>query len=117
VVPAPLDWRVSETEQWQPDLVVVRIADLRPERLEVVPVLAVEVVSPSTRRVDFVLKRAAYERAGLPHYWLVDPDGPALTALALRGGANEVVVDAATGTIELTEPFAVTIAVAALIEA
>ena len=35
--------------------------------------VAVEVVSPSTRRRDYVDKRDGYERAGVTEYWIVDP--------------------------------------------
>src|SRR6476646_8909548 len=38
---------------------------------------------------DLVRKRAAYERVGLPAYWIVDPldqDGPTLLALELVDG-------------------------------
>ena len=38
------------------------------------PVLAVEVLSPSTRRYDLVRKRRLYERAGVREYWVVDPE-------------------------------------------
>ena len=50
------------------------------------PDLAVEVLSPSTRRIDLTLKRSRYEAAGCPSYWVVDPDEPSLTAWELRGG-------------------------------
>lgn len=36
--------------------------------------LAVEVLSPSTARVDRVRKRAIYLDEGVPEYWIVDPD-------------------------------------------
>jgi Uma2 family endonuclease len=37
-----------------------------------VPALVVEVLSPSTRRVDQRVKFDAYREAGIPEYWLVD---------------------------------------------
>jgi Uma2 family endonuclease len=48
-------------------------------------VLAVEVLSPSTRRIDRLSKLSAYEEAGVASYWLVDPDPetPSLRALEL----------------------------------
>jgi Uma2 family endonuclease len=38
------------------------------------PDLAIEVLSPSSRRRDEVLKRRLYERTGVHEYWIVDPD-------------------------------------------
>ena len=70
----------------------------------------VEVFSPSTRRTDLTLKRATYEAAGVPSYWLVDPEAPALTVLELEGGRY---VERATLTgakaWRATRPFAVEI--------
>lgn len=37
------------------------------------PDIAVEVLSPSTRRYDLGAKRATYERLGLPELWIIDP--------------------------------------------
>ena len=31
-------------------------------------------LSPSTARYDRTLKRKRYQRAGVPEYWIVDPD-------------------------------------------
>ena len=38
------------------------------------PLLVVEILSDSTRRRDLGKKREAYERLGIPTYWVVDPD-------------------------------------------
>jgi hypothetical protein len=48
-----------------------------PSRFEDVGVLtlAVEVVSPSTMRVDRFVKRREYQTRGVPEYWIVDPTG------------------------------------------
>ena len=43
-------------------------------RMEGPPDLVVEVTSPSTRRYDLGLKRAAYERDGALELWIVDTD-------------------------------------------
>lgn len=65
-----------------PDLVVLRAAAVEPfDAADVL--LAVEVFSPGTRRVDLVMKRSEYADAGIPRYWIVDLDGsaPRLEAL------------------------------------
>ena len=51
------------------------------------PLLVVEVQSPSTRTVDLTLKRRVLEEAGVASYWLVDPDSLTLTVLELAGPA------------------------------
>lgn len=38
----------------------------------------VEVVSPSSRRTDYVTKRGEYADAGIPYYWIVDIARPAV---------------------------------------
>jgi len=38
-----------------------------------VPDLIVEVLSPGSKRLDQHVKFGAYEKAGVPEYWLVDP--------------------------------------------
>jgi Uma2 family endonuclease len=88
VLPAPVDWYVSEYTVFEPDLLVARIDDPLARRLETTPLLAVEVLSPSTRLRDLGLKRRAYEDAGLPWYWVIDPDldEPRLTVYRLEGG-------------------------------
>jgi Uma2 family endonuclease len=38
-----------------------------------------EIISPSTASRDRVLKHRVFHRAGVPHYWIVDPDARTLT--------------------------------------
>lgn len=38
--------------------------------------LVVEIVSPSSRRTDRVVKCDEYATAGIPHYWIVDLSEP-----------------------------------------
>ena len=59
-------------------------------------ILAVEVLSPSTRRKDLFLKRSKYEDAGVESYWIVDPEGPSILALELVDG-HYVTVGESTG--------------------
>lgn len=83
---APLDVRFSPRVQVQPDLLVAADGPAR-DKLERLPLLCVELLSPGTRRHDLVLKRRAYEREGVPSYWVVDPAIPSLTVLELQDGA------------------------------
>jgi Uma2 family endonuclease len=86
-----------------PDVVVVptRVAERNPPRLDAADVLlAVEIISPGTRRTDRVTKLTEYADAGIAAYWLVDLDPPTtLTAYTLVDGDYEI---AAEGTADLT---------------
>jgi Uma2 family endonuclease len=73
----------EQRTELQPDVVVARAADFTSRDLPVAPLLAVEVLSPSSRLVDLHLKRAAYERTGAPCYWVVDPLEPSLRVFEL----------------------------------
>lgn len=81
---APLDVRLSNDTVVQPDILVVRAADATGKRLSGIPLLAVEILSDSTRGSDLLLKRSRYERAGVPTYWVVDPTTLELKVLELR---------------------------------
>ena len=117
VVVAPFDVRLSRITVLEPDVLVARRSEITPARLEGPPLLAVEVLSPSTRRIDLGTKRLAYEAAGVPAYWLVDPDGPSLTVLELDAGRY---VERATVSgdepFQATFPFAVTVIPARLLD-
>lgn len=86
VLAAPFDVRLADDTVLQPDVLVCRLADLTPHDLPAPPVLAIEALSPSTRLVDLNLKRARFEAAGCPAYWVVDPDAPSITAWELHDG-------------------------------
>jgi Uma2 family endonuclease len=85
VLVAPFDVALAVDTVLQPDVLIARVADLTFRDLPAAPVLAVQVLSPSTRRVDLTLKRSRYEEAGCSSYWAVDPLEPALTAWDLSG--------------------------------
>ena len=116
VLTAPLDWMVSNSTVFQPDVLVARRNDIGATRLERTPLLVVEVLSPSTRLTDLGTKRLAYEAAGVPSYWLVDPHQPSLTVLHL--GASHYIEEAtvvAHDPYQATRPFDATVVPALLV--
>jgi Uma2 family endonuclease len=122
VVIAPFEWRGSRCTALQPDVLVARHGDLLAvdggKYLAAPPVLAVEVLSPSTRRIDRLSKLSAYEDAGVASYWLVDPDpeSPSLHALDLIDGRYvEVGCPSGEQAWQAQRPFPVTIAPADLV--
>ena len=116
VLAAPFDVRLTASVL-QPDLLVARRADLTYANLPAAPLLAVEVLSPSTRRLDLTRKRERYEQAGTLAYWVVDPVEARLVAWELRDGAYvEVAGVRGDEAFAATVPFAVTVVPAALVE-
>jgi len=73
----------------EPDVVVARRPDVSGARLLHTPLLVAEILSPDSALRDMNLKKAAYERFGVPSYWVIDPDldRPAVRAFELAGGA------------------------------
>ncbi len=73
----PVDVQLTECDIIQPDLVVIDARSTQrigKQKIEGPPNLVVEVLSPSTRRLDRGAKRALYESMGVLEYWIVDPD-------------------------------------------
>ncbi|HHB13010.1 MAG TPA: Uma2 family endonuclease [Chromatiales bacterium] len=91
---APVDVRLPKGDEAdeeidtvvQPDvLVVCDPGRLDPRGVRGAPDFVVEVVSPSSAYHDHRRKRAVYERAGVPEYWLVDPVERLVTVYGLQG--------------------------------
>lgn len=107
---APFDWIIDEHTKLQPDLLVFRREDVDPDALRKPPVLAIEILSPSTRRIDLGTKRLAIAAGGAAHYWVVDPLEPSIVAFDLVGD-DFAEVGRASGDEALTvqKPFTITI--------
>lgn len=110
----PLDTanvRVDDQNFFIPDLVVARAEAVYADRLMLDPadvLLAVEIVSLSSRSHDRILKLEKYADAGIPYYWRVEPlEGPALYTYELvEDGKYRLGQAAPAGEkTELTKPF------------
>jgi len=108
---APFDVRLSDDTDVQPDVMVVRRSDLTEKNLPVAPLLAVEILSPSTRSIDLHVKRERLRKAGCPSYWVIDPADGHLTGWDLDNAGQYVEVADLTAeqTWTATQPFEVTI--------
>jgi Uma2 family endonuclease len=60
------------------------------------PELAVEVISPSSRRYDRITKLEYYASIGTPEYWIVDPELRTVERLVLRRG-HYLIADSLAG--------------------
>jgi Uma2 family endonuclease len=113
---APLDFQPSRRTSLQPDLLVVRRSDVGEFNITAPLLLAVEVLSASTRAKDLILKHGLYRDSGVASYWVVDPLVPSLTAWALAGGGYvEVAHVEGDQAVTLAAPFEVTVTPAQLL--
>lgn len=73
--------------------------------------IVIEVLSKSNRGYDLVVKRHSYAVAGIPQYWIADPDAQTLTVLALAedGSYTERAVVRPGEQWKCDEPFPLTI--------
>jgi Uma2 family endonuclease len=77
IVCAPMDVVFSDVDVVEPDLVYVsaaRSAIITEDNIQGAPDLVVEILSPSSRKTDEIIKRKLYERYGVAEYWIVDPE-------------------------------------------
>ncbi len=111
VVGAPFAVHHGDKIELQPDVLVGLDEDFTDKDLPAPPVLAVEVLSPSTAIHDLNTKKAVYERLGTGSYWVIDPAEPALTVFELDGDGHYQQVAKAAGDeeLELERPFPVRI--------
>ena len=86
---APVGVRLGD-DVVEPDLVIVlrEHADRIGEQvIGGAPDIVVEILSPGSAKRDLGAKRATYQSAGVPEYWIVDPESAAIEVLALERGA------------------------------
>lgn len=95
VVAAPFGVRLFEQEGDTPeDVDTVVMPDLSvicdPGKIDArgckgAPDLIVEILSPSTRRHDRLVKLGLYQRAGVKEYWIVDPENRSVQVFVKDG--------------------------------
>ncbi|WP_432940255.1 Uma2 family endonuclease [Kribbella sp. CA-253562] len=108
VMVGPVEYQLGTRTLLQPDVLICHAGAL-PRGPVTGPVqLVVEVTSDVTRTTDQVLKRALYERAGVPAYWILDPETQALTVLELAEGKYvEAAVVTGGDSFQAARPFSV----------
>jgi Uma2 family endonuclease len=86
---SPLDVLLSEHDMVEPDLIYIsedrKRRQLNAKRLVGPPDLAVEVLSPATRRLDETRKLRLYESFGVSEYWLIAPDEETVRVYRMKG--------------------------------
>lgn len=96
VYPAPFGVRLFEKEgdgpddvdtMVEPDLsVICDHSKLDDHGCKGAPDLVIEILSPSTRRHDRLVKLDLYQRAGVREYWIVDPEYKSVQVFTQDGG-------------------------------
>ncbi len=94
VFAAPLALILPNTASYlEPDLLFVareHRSIITPDHVQGPPDLVVEILSPGSLRADWVDKKAVYEKALVPRYWVVDPEAKTLTAFQLDEGRYQL---------------------------
>jgi Uma2 family endonuclease len=117
VFTAPLDFQPTRHRSFQPDVLVARRNAIGVKNLTAPPVLAVEVLSESTRSKDLIFKREMYQSSGVESYWVIDPQKVTFTAYDLVDGAYRRMATAVGGSVvTVTRPFPVAVCPADLVE-
>ena len=76
IAPLAVNLMANDTTWVEPDVFVVCDPGKLSDRgCAGAPDLVVEVVSPSSRQMDYIKKLGLYQRSGVREYWVVDPSG------------------------------------------
>ena len=70
---------VLEKDRFIPDLMVICNDNLDDTRYEKPPLIAIEIVSPTSGSRDYITKRRKYEQLGIQEYWIVSPEEKCIT--------------------------------------
>lgn len=93
---APFDVVLSNLDVVEPDLLYIakeRCAILTPQHVRGAPNLAIEVLSPGTRKTDETRKRKLYERCGVDEYWIVDPEAELIKVYRRGDGGYALAIE------------------------
>jgi Uma2 family endonuclease len=87
--PAPFDVVLGHNDVVEPDLVYLSSTRDRvpgdQNKIDYAPDLVVEIISPTSRRIDRVRKMALYARAGVTEFWIADSAAKTLVIHVLAG--------------------------------
>ena len=89
---APVDVQLDKDNRTmvQPDVCVVcDLSKIDRARIYGAPDYVVEVLSPSTKMKDILIKMRKYQNAGVREYWMVDPDGEKVTRILFKPSTED----------------------------
>ena len=87
-----VDIYLSQKEHYKPDVSVILNTDIIDWNgaIHGAPDLIVEVLSESTKKNDFGIKKDAYEKYGVKEYWIVDPKNRSIKVYHLIEGKFKI---------------------------
>jgi Uma2 family endonuclease len=108
---SPLDWQPDNRTSLEPDVLVMATDRIGPKNIQQNPAIVVEVLSPSSRRYDRLLKFGRYAEAGIPQYWIVDPQRPSVEVYDLDDQGDYQLVASGSGeeSVTVSGPLAATV--------
>ena len=86
---APYDVHFSEQNILQPDLLFIENTNLdkvQKDGLYGAPDLIIEILSPTTSKLDFKEKKSVYEKYGVSEYFIIDPESKSVDSFFLNKG-------------------------------
>ncbi|HEU5052033.1 MAG TPA: Uma2 family endonuclease [Hanamia sp.] len=89
---APYDVHFSEENILQPDLLFIKKENLpkvQKNGLFGAPDLVIEILSPSSSKLDFKEKKLVYEKFAVSEYFIVDPETRSVDSFFLKKGKFE----------------------------
>ena len=93
VLPAPFGVFLTDDDRnyLEPDISVICDHDKISDRgCEGAPDLVIEIISPSTRDKDYGTKMAAYKKAGVKEYWIIDDIEDVIVQYFFNGADGDV---------------------------
>jgi Uma2 family endonuclease len=113
---APADWRPDGRTSLEPDLLVARRDRIGEMNIVAALTLVVEVLSPSSARIDRTLKFSRYAEGGIGQYWIVDPRVPSVEIYDLVDGSYRLTASGqGDDTVTVAMPFALSVRPADLV--
>ena len=94
VVPAPFAVNLNADDKTyvEPDISVICDRNKLTDRgCDGAPDLVIEIVSPSSRRMDYSTKNTLYTDAGVREYWIVDPEKERTTVYRYEDDAAPII--------------------------
>jgi Uma2 family endonuclease len=95
VIPAPFAVNLNADDETyvEPDISVICDPDKLTDReCKGAPDFIIEIVSPSSRRMDYSTKNALYSNAGVREYWIVDPEKERTTVYRYEEDAAPTII-------------------------